>query len=168
MVPNSIELRQEGFLWANDLSTYDSVLSLPFEIPFYGDHVSLFTLLMNGKILERDGKVAALHRFSESGDARSNIHAGGSTKKAKITSTIREIAELVRPKLVQDGVFFAGLDIAGDKLLETNIFSPGGLGTASDLEGVDFGTEVMEAIERKVEYKRVYGTLVSNKFLNCL
>jgi len=44
--PNSIELRQEGFLWAHDLSTYDSVLDLPFTIPFYGDHVSLFTLLM--------------------------------------------------------------------------------------------------------------------------
>jgi len=44
--PSSIELRQQPFLWANDLSTYDSVLTLPFNIPFYGDHVSLFTLLM--------------------------------------------------------------------------------------------------------------------------
>ena len=44
--PNSIELRQEAFLWADDLSTYDSVLSLPFTIPAYGDHVSLFTILM--------------------------------------------------------------------------------------------------------------------------
>ena len=44
--PNAVELRQQAFLWAHDLSTYDSVLSLPFEIPFYGDHVSLFTLLM--------------------------------------------------------------------------------------------------------------------------
>lgn len=44
--PTSIELRQESFLWADDLSTYDSILSLPFEIPFYGDHVSLFTILM--------------------------------------------------------------------------------------------------------------------------
>ena len=44
--PNSIELRQESFLWAHDLSTYDSVLSLPFTIPFYGSHVSMFTLLM--------------------------------------------------------------------------------------------------------------------------
>lgn len=44
--PSSIELRQEGFLWATDLSTYDSIMSLPFEIPFYGDHVSLFTILM--------------------------------------------------------------------------------------------------------------------------
>jgi YidC/Oxa1 family membrane protein insertase len=44
--PSSIELRQQSFLWAHDLSTYDSVLDLPFTIPFYGDHVSLFTLLM--------------------------------------------------------------------------------------------------------------------------
>ena len=44
--PTSIELRQQSFLWATDLSTYDSILDLPFTIPFYGDHVSLFTLLM--------------------------------------------------------------------------------------------------------------------------
>jgi YidC/Oxa1 family membrane protein insertase len=44
--PQSIELRQQTFLWAKDLSTYDSILDLPFKIPFYGDHVSLFTLLM--------------------------------------------------------------------------------------------------------------------------
>ncbi len=44
--PASIELRQEGFLWADDLSSYDSILDLPFTIPFYGDHVSLFTILM--------------------------------------------------------------------------------------------------------------------------
>ena len=44
--PQSVELRQQSFLWANDLSTYDSILNLPFNIPGYGDHVSLFTLLM--------------------------------------------------------------------------------------------------------------------------
>ena len=44
--PASIELRQQPFLWADDLSSYDSIMSLPFNIPFYGDHVSLFTLLM--------------------------------------------------------------------------------------------------------------------------
>jgi YidC/Oxa1 family membrane protein insertase len=44
--PSSIELRQQPFLWADDLSSYDSIYNLPFEIPFYGDHVSLFTLLM--------------------------------------------------------------------------------------------------------------------------
>ncbi|QCK16031.1 membrane protein insertase YidC [Mangrovivirga cuniculi] len=44
--PFSVELRGESFLWAKDLSTYDSIATLPFTIPFYGDHVSLFTLLM--------------------------------------------------------------------------------------------------------------------------
>ncbi|MDD2329970.1 MAG: membrane protein insertase YidC [Bacteroidales bacterium] len=44
--PGSIELRQEGFLWADDLSGYDSILELPFNIPLYGDHISLFALLM--------------------------------------------------------------------------------------------------------------------------
>ncbi|MBK8146148.1 MAG: membrane protein insertase YidC [Bacteroidetes bacterium] len=42
--PHAIELRQSKFLWAKDLSTYDSILNLPFSIPFYGDHVSLFTI----------------------------------------------------------------------------------------------------------------------------
>lgn len=49
--PVSIELRQEHFLWATDLSTYDSILKLPFMIPLYGDHVSLFTLLMTASTL---------------------------------------------------------------------------------------------------------------------
>ena len=44
--PTSIELRHQSFLWASDLSTYDSILNLPFNIPMYGDHVSLFCLLM--------------------------------------------------------------------------------------------------------------------------
>ncbi|HEX2934491.1 MAG TPA: membrane protein insertase YidC [Bacteroidales bacterium] len=46
LFPTSIELRHQSFLWAEDLSTYDSILNLPFTIPFYGDHVSLFTILM--------------------------------------------------------------------------------------------------------------------------
>ncbi len=46
LLPNMIELRGKSFLWANDLSNYDSILNLPFNIPFYGDHISLFTILM--------------------------------------------------------------------------------------------------------------------------
>lgn len=49
--PNAIELRQQPFLWADDLSTYDSILNLPFALPFYGDHVSLFTLLMTASTI---------------------------------------------------------------------------------------------------------------------
>ena len=49
--PSSIELRQQSFLWATDLSTYDSILTLPFKIPAYGDHVSLFVLLMTASTI---------------------------------------------------------------------------------------------------------------------
>lgn len=49
--PVSIELRQSRFLWAEDLSTYDSIVNLPFTIPFYGDHVSLFVLLMTASTI---------------------------------------------------------------------------------------------------------------------
>jgi len=50
-IPSAIELRLESFLWADDLSSYDSIFNLPFDIPFYGDHVSLFTLLMAGSTI---------------------------------------------------------------------------------------------------------------------
>ena len=43
--PSAFELRQKGFLWADDLSSYDTIAQLPFNIPFYGDHVSLFPIL---------------------------------------------------------------------------------------------------------------------------
>jgi YidC/Oxa1 family membrane protein insertase len=46
LFPNLIELRQKEFLWSSDLSTYDSIATLPFTIPFYGSHISLFTILM--------------------------------------------------------------------------------------------------------------------------
>jgi len=51
MFPSFIEFRQQKFLWCNDLSTYDSIANLHFTIPFYGDHVSLFTLLMTASSL---------------------------------------------------------------------------------------------------------------------
>jgi YidC/Oxa1 family membrane protein insertase len=51
MFPSFIEFRQQHFLWCNDLSTYDSIANLPFTIPFYGDHISLFTLLMTASSL---------------------------------------------------------------------------------------------------------------------
>jgi YidC/Oxa1 family membrane protein insertase len=51
LFPNLIELRQKPFLWANDLSTYDAFIKLPFSLPFAGNHISLFTLLMTASSL---------------------------------------------------------------------------------------------------------------------
>ena len=66
------------------------------------------------------------------------------------------IVEIVRPKLVADGMFLVGLDIVGDKLMEINVFSPGGLGSAQSFEGVNFAAAVIMALERKVQYMGYY------------
>ena len=85
-----------------------------------------------------------------------NIHAGGKLRQAEITKEHLQLAEIVRPKLVQDGMFLVGLDIVGDKLMEINVFSPGGLGSAQRFEKVNFNLAVLDALERKVEYMGYY------------
>ncbi len=91
------------------------------------------------------GKYAAFRRVRTGDDMRSNIHAGGRLRKADITDEHIKLAEMVRPKLVQDGMFLVGLDIVGDKLMEINVFSPGGLGSAQKFEKVNFTHAVLEA-----------------------
>ncbi|MHC4579527.1 MAG: ATP-grasp domain-containing protein, partial [Planctomycetota bacterium] len=82
--------------------------------------------------------------------------------KAEVDETALRLAEMVRPKLVMDGMFLVGLDIVGDKLMEINVFSPGGLGSAQKLEGVRFTRAVIEAMERKVQYATYYQRNFSN------
>ncbi len=118
--------------------------------------------LLNGEPLQRDGHYAALRRVGSGDDIRSNISAGGSAEQAAVGERELEIAEMVRPQLVQDGMFMVGLDIAGGVLLEVNVFSPGGLGGIKKLTGVDFTPDVIEAVERKVDVKRRYRQHFSN------
>lgn len=112
--------------------------------------------VMNGEPLQVDGKYAAFRRFNESEDIRSNMHAGGKLRPAKLDDRVFELVEMVRPKLVRDGMFLVGLDIVGDRLMEVNVFSPGGLGSAQQLHDVDFTVPVIEALERKVNYRKCY------------
>ena len=109
--------------------------------------------LMNGQPLAVDGKYAAFRRISAEGDVRSNVHVGGKIAKAEVNDEMLKIAEIVRPRLARDGMFLVGLDIVGNKLLEINVFSPGGLGTAAKLEEVDFTETVITALEKKVTYR---------------
>lgn len=119
--------------------------------------------LMNGNPIVVDGKYGALHRLQPNGDIRSNIHKGGKAAKAVITDTVLELVEIVRPKLIEDGMFLVGLDIVGKKLMEINVFSPGGLAQASKLNEVDFFEPIVQAIERKVHYKKTYQEDLRNK-----
>ncbi len=72
--PVSIELRQEHFLWATDLSTYDSILKLPFTIPMYGNHVSLFTLLMTASTLTDNEDDRFLTGFRSAGHEADDVY----------------------------------------------------------------------------------------------
>ena len=112
--------------------------------------------LLNGEPLRYKGKYAAFRRVRTGDDMRSNIHAGGRLRKAEINDTMLQLAKQVRPRLVEDGMFLVGLDIVGDKLMEINVFSPGGFGSAQKFEKVNFNSAVIKALEEKVDYMHYY------------
>lgn len=118
--------------------------------------------VMNGRPLKKDGKFAAFRRVNKTGDMRSNMHSGGESAPAEIDRCALRLVELVRPKLVADGMFLVGLDIVKDKLMEINVFTPGGLGSAQAATGIDFAEVVIHDLERKVRCRRHYGATLSN------
>ena len=86
----------------------------------------------------------------------------------KVTDAMLEVADAVRPKLIADGMFLVGLDIVGDKLVEVNVFSPGGLGSCEGLYKARFTDAVIEALEHKLDLRRHYGATVNNTRLATL
>ncbi|MBT0607944.1 glutathione synthetase [Aequorivita echinoideorum] len=123
-------------------------------------------ILMNGKILEEDGEMAIIRRVnSDSSEFRSNLALGAKAKKAKLTPEIERIVALTAPKLIRDGLFFVGLDIVKDKLIEINVLSPGGLDYCEKIKLPAFTDTVIEAIERKMEYRKYYKKTLSNREL---
>ena len=112
--------------------------------------------VMNGQPLMLDDQYAAFRRTNKTTDIRSNMSAGGKATRVTVTDEMRSIVEVVRPKLVSDGMFLVGLDIVGDKLMEINVFSPGGLGSAQMLYEVNFAPAIIAELERKVNIRRHY------------
>jgi glutathione synthase len=104
--------------------------------------------LINGEPLHHDGVYAAFRRIPAAGEARANTSAGAETAPASIDDRVLRLVDAVRPRLSEDGMFFVGLDIVGDLVLEVNVFSPGGLGSAEKATGIDFAPVVVAAIER--------------------
>lgn len=105
--------------------------------------------LLDGKPIEIDGKYAAVQRVQQEGEIRSNIHQGARAQVAEITPAILELVGMVTNKLQDDNMYFVGLDIVGDKIMEVNVFSPGALSLASELNKVDFVGYVVTHLERK-------------------
>lgn len=125
-------------------------------------------LLLNGKPFKYKGKYAAVRRRCGEEDVRSNVHAGGIPTQAKVTEREIRIAQLVGPKLAKDGMFLVGLDIIGDKLVEINVFTPGGMAGARQFEGVNFFSALIQDLERKVAFADSYQHTFDNARLATL
>jgi glutathione synthase len=107
-------------------------------------------LLLNGEIL------GGMRRKSINGDFRTNVHAGAKSYKHKITPTEREICERIKSKLISDGLYFVGIDIIGDKLVEVNCVSPGGIPRINLYNNDKLEARVIYFIENKsAEFKNI-------------
>ena len=101
-------------------------------------------LLLNGEIL------GAMGRRSLHGDFRTNVHAGAKVFKHEITHKEREICATLKDQLIKDGLYFVGIDIIGDKLVEINCVSPGGIPRINQLDNVKLEVNVIDFIEQQI------------------
>lgn len=113
--------------------------------------------VLDGEILECDGKHAAFRRIPTEHDPRANISTGGHSVRFEVGDVERGIVEAMRSKLVRDGMFFVGLDVIGDKVVEINAESPGGMQSVERLNGTDIGPVVIGALVNKVSGSRTRG-----------
>ncbi|MBB4659981.1 glutathione synthase [Parvularcula dongshanensis] len=113
-------------------------------------------ITLNGKPLQVDGTYACFRRYNDTGDARSNFSAGGKIKLEAPDERALRLAEICGPKLVNDGMYLAGLDIVGDKMMEINVDTPGGINLVESLTEIDFAGAIIRDMERKVELRDHY------------
>jgi len=105
--------------------------------------------LLEGQILEQDGRPAAFRRLSQGNDPRANISTGARPVALEIGDVERGIVDAMSVKLVADGMFFVGIDVIGDKVVEINAESPGGIQAVERLYDMDVCLTVIEALERR-------------------
>ena len=116
-----------------------------------GEDGDMRLFLLDGKPLELDGVHAAFRRVPRNGDPRANISAGGKPEPAEIGEREMAIVDAMSDRLQRDGMFFVGLDIIGDKVVEINAESAGGLQAVEHFTKIDFGPVVIDAIERRTQ-----------------
>jgi glutathione synthase len=113
-------------------------------------------LLLGGAPMAVGGHWAAYKRMRPKDDIRNNMHVGGARKPSGLSESERRICDLIRPRLVADGLYFVGVDLVGDRILEINVFAPGGIHNINELYGIDVAEAVAKDLERKVELKRAF------------
>jgi glutathione synthase len=108
--------------------------------------------LLEGKLLERDGQVAAFRRVPTGNDLRANISKGARSVPLEIGAVERGVINAMSEKLVADGMFFVGIDVIRDKVVEINE-NPGGLQSIERLYKIDVCRTVIDALERRTGSK---------------
>jgi glutathione synthase len=104
------------------------------------------------RIIVLEGEpIGAVLRVPRKGETRANFHVGGTPERTGLTARDREICAVVGPELVRIGVLFAGLDVIGKLLTEINVTSPTGIREINQLESAQLETQVLDAVERRVE-----------------
>jgi glutathione synthase len=94
--------------------------------------------------------IGAMRRVPAQDDIRSNIHAGGTVVKHSITKEEKRLCAAIGPKLVRDGLYFTGLDVIGNKLVEVNVLSPGGITRINKLNRTRLQRQVIDFVENIV------------------
>lgn len=112
------------------------------EVKTNGD---IRVLMLNGKI------IGAMRRKSNTNDFRANVHTGGRAYQHDVTPKEQEICMAISDQLIQDGLYFVGVDIIGDKLVEINCVSPGGIPRINRLNKEKLEVKVIDFIEKKVK-----------------
>jgi len=103
------------------------------------------------RIILVDGRAAgAVNRIPPEGEARSNLHIGGTAAKSALTAREHEICETIGPFLKDRGLIFTGIDVIGDYLTEINVTSPTGLQEIDRFDGVSLEGEIWDAIEARL------------------
>ena len=108
------------------------------------DEGDVRVLMLNGE------PIGALRRRPAKGDARSNISAGGTVEKYNLTKEDKILCKKVGEKLVRDGIYYAGLDIIGGKLIEVNVMSPGTITDINKLNNTKLQKKIADYLERVV------------------
>ena len=104
-------------------------------------------LMLNGE------PIGAMKRVPADGDNRSNVHAGGTVQKHVLTKEEKLLCKKIGPKLVANGLYFVGLDVISNKLIEVNVCSPGGITRINKLNRVKLQQNIMDFVETVVESK---------------
>ena len=98
--------------------------------------------------------VGALKRIPSTGDIRSNISAGGSIAKHKLSKEELILCRTIGEKLVRDGLFFAGLDLIGGKLIEVNVMSPGAITEYNRINNTKLQVKIIDFLEKVVQQRK--------------